>query len=148
MDNKNNMPPYILELESKISLLFRTVKERHVTDASEAEISMPQFFCMFMLSKCGKQKMSELASNLALSYASATNLINRLSESGYVNRYDDPEDRRVVMVELSEKGNSIMTAVREKHINEMTKRCNQLSKDELDTLLKGMDLLIKIVSTN
>lgn len=146
MEHNENIPPYILELESKISLLFRTVKERHVHDASDAEISMPQFFCMFVLSRCGKQKMSEIASNLALSYASATNLINRLSEAEYVNRYDDPEDRRVVMVELSEKGDKVMTSVREKHINEMKKRCESLPKKDLETLLNGMDILIKIVS--
>lgn len=146
MEEKESYPPYILELESKISMFFKTIKERHVHDASETSISMPQFFCMWILSKCGKQKMSELATNLALSYASATNLINRLSDSGFVNRYDDPDDRRVVMVELSEKGTEITDSIRKKYVDQMRDKCNLLNKEQIDTLLKGMDILINIIS--
>lgn len=146
MEEKEDYPRYILELESKISMFFRAIKDRHVHDAAETDISMPQFFCTWILSKCGKQKMSELASNLSLSYASATNLINRLSESGLVNRYDDPEDRRVVMVELSDKGREITDSIRKRHVSEMKEKCEALSKNEIETLLNGMDILIKIIT--
>lgn len=147
-EKDSNYPPHVLELENKLSMFFRTMKERHVQDAAQTEMSMPQFFCLWIISKCGKQRMSDLAANLALSYASATNLINRLSESGLVNRYDDPEDRRVVIVELSEKGKELTESIRKKHLQEMMQRCGTLNKEQVDIMLKGMDVLIHIVSLN
>lgn len=88
------------------------MKEQHVRASSEAGLSMPQFVCLWIMSKLIYTKMSDLANTLSLSYASATNLINRLVESGLVNRYDDPDDRRVVIVELTDKGREITNKVR------------------------------------
>lgn len=148
MEDKNNYPPHVLELENKLASFFRTMKERHVQDAAQTDMSMPQFFCLWIISKCGKLRMSDLATNLALSYASATNLINRLSEAELVNRYDDPEDRRVVIVELSKKGKDLTESVRTKHMNEMMDKCTKLNHEQIDIVLKGMDILIDIVSFN
>ncbi len=147
MEEKDNKyPEYILEIEAKLSRFFRTMKEKHIIDASQSELSMPQFFCLWILSKCGKLRMSELADNLSLSYASATNLINRLSEAGYVNRYDDPEDRRVVFVDLNESGLNITELIREKHLKEMADKCVNLTSEQIDTMLKGIETLIYVVS--
>ena len=148
-ENKDkNYPLPLLELENKLSIFFRNMKEKHVHDASRNDMSMPQFFCLWILSKCGKLRMSELAVNLSLSYASATNLINRLSDAELVNRYDDPEDRRVVIVELSKKGQALTDAVRTRHMAEMMSKFESLSPEQIDTMLKGMDLLIYTVSLN
>ena len=148
MEESKDYPAHLLELEGKLSRFFRTMKEKHNTDASKTDLSMPQFFCLWILSKCGKLRMSELADNLSLSYASATNLINRLSDAALVNRYDDPDDRRVVFVELSNKGLDLTNSVRAKQMGEMTQKCQTLNSEQIDTMLKGLEILIYVVSTD
>ncbi len=141
---KDNYPSHVLELEQIIGTFFRTMKERHIHDSASVNMSMPQFFCLWVIAKCGKFKMSELAEHLALSYASATNLINRLSDAGLVNRYDDPTDRRVVVVELSPKGKELTDGIRKGHLAEITEKCANLSEDEKKTMIKGFSLVVNL----
>ena len=46
----------------------------------------------------------ELASNLDLSSGAMTSRLDRLEDAGLVRRLPDPDDRRGVVVELTEKG--------------------------------------------
>jgi DNA-binding MarR family transcriptional regulator len=138
-------PSYVRELEHMLISLFRGMKEQHVQDAAELKLSMPQFVCLWVISRMGKFKMSDLATYLALSYASATNLINRLVDSGLVTRYDDPDDRRVVIVELSNKGKEITSLIREKHLKKLMENCEKISHEERDTMLKGLLTLTNVV---
>ena len=47
--------------------------------------------------------MSELARHLMISPSSATELVDRLVERGWVERQPDPGDRRAVVISLSAK---------------------------------------------
>jgi len=145
---KKKYPEYIYELEDLLTQIFRNLKENHVKDAFNVNLSMPQFICLFIISKIGKMKMSDLASYLSLSYASATNLINRLVESNLVNRYDDPLDRRVVMVELTDKGREITDSIKEKHRETFYNNCSKLSNNQIKTLIDGLNILVKIIKYN
>jgi DNA-binding MarR family transcriptional regulator len=144
MNKPKNYPSYILDLEHMLISLFRTMKEQHVQDAAELKLSMPQFVCLWVISRLGKFKMSDLATFLALSYASATNLINRLVDAGLVTRYDDPDDRRVVIVELSEKGREITDSIRKKHLDKLLKNCQALDPEVRETMLKGFTTLTQL----
>ncbi|GIW22093.1 MAG: MarR family transcriptional regulator [Candidatus Sericytochromatia bacterium] len=142
---RKKYPEYIYELEDLLTQIFRNLKENHVKDACNVNLSMPQFICLFIISKIGKMKMSDLASYLSLSYASATNLINRLVEANLVNRYDDPLDRRVVIVELTNKGLELTDTIKEKHRETFYKNCSKLSNKEIKTLIDGLNILVKII---
>lgn len=144
MNNENIYPTYVLELEHRLISLFCSMKEQHVEDAAELKLSMPQFVCLWVISKLGKFKMSELADYLALSYASATNLINRLVDAGLISRYDDPDDRRVVIVELSEKGREITSSIRKKHLDILTDNCEALSPEIREIMLQGFTTLTQV----
>ena len=57
----------------------------------------------------GKQAtIGELAERLQLQHHSAVELVNRLSENGYVERHRDEEDQRRVIVFLTAKGEEIL----------------------------------------
>jgi DNA-binding MarR family transcriptional regulator len=49
----------------------------------------------------------QLAKSAELSSGAMTNRLDRLEEAGLVRRLPDPDDRRSVIVELTEKGNDV-----------------------------------------
>jgi DNA-binding MarR family transcriptional regulator len=49
----------------------------------------------------------QLAKSAELSSGAMTNRLDRLEEAGFVRRLPDPDDRRSVIVELTEKGNDV-----------------------------------------
>ncbi len=59
--------------------------------------------------------VSVLASRLCIKHHSAVELINRLAERGAVVRRNSLEDRREVLIELTEKGHSILQKLANLH---------------------------------
>ena len=142
---ENAFPQYILDFEDKMNRFFKSLKCHLSSKAADANMSLPQFHCIFIISKLGKVKMSDLAQFLSLSYASATNLVNKLCDDALVNRYDDPSDRRVVFVELSEKGREITSTLRNKDLNFFMDKMNKITEKDRKTLLEGISILVKML---
>lgn len=73
---------------------------------------------MHVLGHCsgesGGAKVSELSSRMHVTSPSVTQLVTSLEERGLVTRRMDPEDRRSVLVSLTDKGREI-TAQAEAH---------------------------------
>ena len=67
-------------------------------------ISMAQLNILYSLHRSGEMPMSRLADVLNVSLSSATGLIDRLEERGYIERTRVPEDRRIVKVSLTTAG--------------------------------------------
>ena len=67
-------------------------------------ISMTQLHILHMLERHGQMPMSRLADVLDVSVSNATGLVDRMEERGLIARTRVPEDRRVVLVEISDAG--------------------------------------------
>jgi DNA-binding MarR family transcriptional regulator len=67
-------------------------------------ISMTQLHILHMLERHGQMPMSRLAEVLDVSVSNATGLVDRMEERGLVGRTRVPEDRRVVLVQVSAAG--------------------------------------------
>jgi DNA-binding MarR family transcriptional regulator len=67
-------------------------------------VSMAQFHIAVTLQRNGVMTMGRLADLLGVSLSNASGLIDRLEERGFVERTRVPEDRRVVMVRVTDAG--------------------------------------------
>ena len=67
-------------------------------------ISMAQLNIMYTLQRSGEMPMSRLAELLNVSLSNATGLIDRMEERGFIERTRVPEDRRIVLVHVTEAG--------------------------------------------
>jgi DNA-binding MarR family transcriptional regulator len=74
-------------------------------------VSMAQLHIMFTLQRSGEMTMSRLADILNVSLSNATGLIDRLEERDYIERQRVPTDRRIVLVRLTERGESMLAEV-------------------------------------
>lgn len=59
----------------------------------------------------GGKSMSELADRLDVKLPTVTGLADRLVRMGMVERHDDPDDRRIVRIDLTEGGRHAMRQV-------------------------------------
>jgi DNA-binding MarR family transcriptional regulator len=67
-------------------------------------ISPAQLHIMYTLQRDGVMTMSRLADVLGVSLSNASGLVDRMEERGYIERTRVPEDRRVVLVRVTEAG--------------------------------------------
>lgn len=85
---------------------------------------------------------AELADMAGVARATMTGLIDTLERDGLVKREPDPEDRRMMSVGLTAKGENLMRTILPGHFKIMASLMSQLSETERKTLVR---LLNKIV---
>lgn len=86
----------------------------------DIEVSMPQAFLLYELSESGTISMSELSHRFQTTQGVATRMVDRLVDKGLLERKRNPQDRRVVLVNLSAKGEELSRAM-EKDFMQKTK---------------------------
>jgi DNA-binding MarR family transcriptional regulator len=74
-------------------------------------ISMAQLHILYTLQRSGEMPMSRLADVLQVSLSNATGLIDRIEERGFVERTRVPEDRRVVVIRVTEAGRRMLDEI-------------------------------------
>ena len=66
-----------------------------------------QVMLLFFLQQNNGLSLTQISQGLMLENPTVTGLIDRLEKLGYVKRSDHPNDRRVYLVHLTEKGNKV-----------------------------------------
>jgi len=77
----------------------------------KAGVSMTNLHVLGLLSRHGEMPMSKLADVLDVSFSNATGLIDRMEERGLLERVRVADDRRIVLVRLTAKGESTLEEV-------------------------------------
>jgi len=79
-------------------------READVRLRAEAGVTASQSAVLFLLLQRGERRLSSIGAMLALSAPAITGLVNRMQSAGLVVKRKDPQDRRGVLVDLSETG--------------------------------------------
>lgn len=91
---------------------------------------------LFYLGTHGPSIMRELAESLRLHVSTMTGIIDKLIEKGFVERGRSDEDRRIVRVNLTEKGLTAYQSETEKRKQLSLKMLNSLAAEERETMLQ------------
>jgi DNA-binding MarR family transcriptional regulator len=104
-------------------------------------LSTHEFDVLAVLRLCGtpfRQPVGDLCAHSLLSSGAMTNRIDRLEQKGLVERLPNPEDRRGVLVALTESGCALIDKVVAERLDGARQRTSVLSKkdqEQLKTLL-------------
>src|SRR6476646_9821773 len=79
----------------------------------DLDISMQQLRAMFFLRDEEEASVGRLAELFGFGLPAASLLADRLVRAGYVERREDPADRRRVLLSLSRNGNRLVSELRE-----------------------------------
>lgn len=77
----------------------------------ERGLTMPQLQLMYALLRHGGQPVGHLAERLHVRPATVTGLTDRLHRNGLISRHPDPDDRRVVRIELTPEGEKVLREI-------------------------------------
>jgi DNA-binding MarR family transcriptional regulator len=76
--------------------------------ARNAGLSMPQFSLLMRLFHSGGCEVHDIGRQFSISAGAASQLVDRLVQSGLVVRTEDPRDRRVRQIALSAQGRAFI----------------------------------------
>lgn len=91
----------------------------------------------------GSRTPAELADAAGVTRATMTGLVDTLERDGFVRREPDPDDRRMMSVRLTPRGEKFLRSYLPEHFKSVAALMNTLSESERKTLVR---LLGKIAS--
>ncbi len=103
-------------------------------ELNRGNISFPQFFLLAYLSSEDYLTMSDIAKKMGHSTAAATGLVDRLEKLGYVERIHAAEDRRKIMVRITNKGTELVAHMRKEIATNLAEIMADMDEEETETV--------------
>ncbi len=127
-------------------LLHRVLLTSTASKWRDLDLSMQQLRAMYFLRDEEEMSVGRLAELFGIGLPAASLLSDRLVRSGYVERRDDPSDRRRVLLKLTRVGLRLVTDLREGSHSLLRRWMSSLSPDDLAALTRGWRALADVAS--
>jgi DNA-binding MarR family transcriptional regulator len=121
--------------------IMRRIIESRPLHRGEFDVTLAQMRAMRVIGSQGACTMGELAGRLGISLSAATGLADRLVQQGMIERKPDPQDRRIVRVEISKIGKRTHAAMHKEKQRLMAAALAKVSRPELEQIADSLALL-------
>ena len=109
--------------------------------AKSTGLSMPQFSILMQLHYKGACGMSAISERFDVSAAAASQLVDKLVQAGYIERTEDPSDRRAKLLKLSTNGTKLVEAGIQERYRWMDELTSRLSAAQQTKISEALSLL-------
>ena len=128
----------IIQLQRRVN---RALRQDKPDVLMELNLTIAQLKSLFFISREGITNSRKLAQALRVTPSNVTGIVNHLVKRGLVSRQENPEDRRVLLLKSTDKGEALLTSLRESRMGQLSKALSRLSEDQLSTLSQGFRFL-------
>lgn len=133
-----------VDLLSVPPLIFRFLRRKLIKTTLadlDADIRMPHFEIMMVLSEEGTRHVAEIGERLQIAKAQMTHLIDKLVALDLVQREMGETDRRTLNIALTEKGRALLEEHHTSLVNAVRENMSSLSLGELEALSDSLRTL-------
>ncbi|WP_152396504.1 MarR family winged helix-turn-helix transcriptional regulator [Paenibacillus guangzhouensis] len=123
----------------QIYSMYSVLVRRWMTDWNKnAMLNVPHthFMALEILDAEGPQRATVLANTLAITSGGVTVMTDKLVKNGLVKRLTKEDDRRVVMLEITEKGREVLSELQEQRTVMIDQLMQDLTEAEVRELLR------------
>jgi DNA-binding MarR family transcriptional regulator len=131
----DNRLPYALYRVLK-SLVFRGDPQSPLQ-----ELPISQLRCLHMIAECEGLKMQDISARLEIKLPAVSQVVDRLVKRGMVERQNDPSDRRVVRLFLTESARVEMNHLREIRQARMKATIGKMNARQRKKVIEGLETL-------
>ncbi|MFC1961965.1 MarR family winged helix-turn-helix transcriptional regulator [Chloroflexota bacterium] len=107
------------------------------------DVPLAQLKSLFMITCEGTTNFRKLSDNLGVTPGDVTGIIDRLVKQGLVSRGEDPQDRRVITLQATDKGRILLADLRESRANQIAQILARMNSEELRSLSYGLSAFIR-----
>lgn len=134
------------QLTDAIFTLSRHMKER--LSGELGHLTLVQLQTLAFLRKNNNITMTDIANYFKIELPSATSLINKLVKAKLVSRKEDLEDRRLVRICLTAKGEKLVDIAIKERSRKIEKNLSYLSMDDKKQLLRILQTMMTKMKDN
>ncbi len=141
----------LLEFADKMNevmpVVLREFARRQADELYKGKIPIQQFLILEFLHREGESKMTRLAQVMKVTTAAMTGIVERLVRDGYCLRLNEPNDRRIIKIELTQRGADLVKKISQQRRRMLIKIFGKISepdrKDYLRILMQIRDILLE-----
>lgn len=141
LDTRGSQPEDRIELWTNISDAWKRLTRRAEQNLSRIDLSLPDFRILKTLEKSGPCPMAHLSHETMLTQAAITVIVDELEERRLVERMRSEEDRRVINIQITSKGRSLVKEAIRIHRRLVEEVLSALTAEELVSLEAMMNRL-------
>ncbi len=139
VENYNTINEVLVKLFNEIM----DIEEKAIITEEFKDISNNDMHIIEAIGKKQSKNMSTVAKTLSVTVGTLTIAINNLVKKGYVNRARSEEDRRVVLISLSKKGERAYDHHEKFHDEMIQATLSGLDQEQTKILVKALKNLSK-----
>lgn len=110
----------------------------------EPSLSVPQFRVLAFLDAQPGASLSEVAEHLGVTRATASTMTDRLVQRGLVDRVEDPQERRQIMLSLTATGSKQLQEMQRLTSCKIADLLQELTMEELENVSTGLSILKQV----
>lgn len=109
MSNKQTFDPLLLDNQLCFPLYAcaRKIVAAYNPFLKELGLTYPQYITMMVMWEENKVAMRDLGKRLYLDSGTLTPVLKKLEAMGYLERYRNPDDERILIISLTDKGKAL-----------------------------------------
>jgi len=111
--------------------------------AKESGLSMHQLGILMQIHFRGNCGISEISNRFDITNAAASQLVDKLVQSGLIQREEDPQDRRAKLLNLTEKGKKMIQQGTERRYRWVEDLAQKLSAEERERVIEALNIMTR-----
>ena len=115
--------------------------------AKSTGLSMPQFSILMQLHHKGVCGVSEISGRFDITNAAASQLVDKLVQGGYLDRAEDPHDRRAKQLRLTENGAALVKDGIQERYHWLDELAATLNAEERGKVAEALNILTEKVNS-
>jgi DNA-binding MarR family transcriptional regulator len=132
------------DMYALLSYLMREATVGTLNTVAELDISFTQMKALCALDADGEDRsVKALAESMRVSLPAMSRAVDGLFERGFVQREEDPVDRRMKRVRLTDAGRSVPRLLNETRLSALTDFIGTLDEDEAEQLEHALALIVR-----
>lgn len=131
------------QLMETVPLVMRFIRAE-MRSQSASLLSIPQFRTLGFLDRNPGSSLSDLAEHLGVTRATASAMVERLVQRGFVDRTADPKQRRQIVLKLTDDGSTYLNQMRGNTRAKVADMLTTLSEAQLSEIVEGLAVLNQV----
>jgi DNA-binding MarR family transcriptional regulator len=121
-------------IENLISIMPLLSKNITRIIRTQTNLTPGSIFLLGALDHHKKLSMSEIGNHLSVPKPQATTIVDKLIADELVERLADPDDRRIIYIQITEKGKTDFEKIKRDIHHELEKRLQLLNNEQVEAL--------------
>jgi DNA-binding MarR family transcriptional regulator len=135
--------PVVVKLQDWIEVFMRGSMRHFLCHARESGLSMSQLGALLHLHHAGSSGITDIGDHLGVTSAAASQMLDRLARQGLILRLEDPSDRRVKQVVLTDKGLQVIHETARARQQWLVDLAETMSGPEKEAVTAALEVLIE-----